>query len=96
MAPVMDYLNLQDEVYLQEKINEEFSEYPDDTLFTEMNFTSTHDMSRQVNLFANEGYFREKGDEKREWPWNIKDEYDRHGNQHMPYQKRHISEPRKC
>lgn len=46
MAPVMDYLNLQDEVYLQEKINEEFSEYPDDTLFTEMNFTSTHDMSR--------------------------------------------------
>ena len=35
----MDYLNLQDEVYLQEKINEEFSEYPDDTLFTEMNFS---------------------------------------------------------
>lgn len=77
MAPVMDYLNLQDEVYLQEKINEEFEEYPNDTIFTEMNFTSTHDMSRQVNLFANEGYFSEQGDEQREWPWNLKDEYGR-------------------
>ena len=77
VAPLMDYLNLQDEVYLQEKITEEFEEYPDDTIFTEMNCTSTHDMSRQVNLFANEGYFREKGDWKREWPWDLKDEYDR-------------------
>ena len=77
MAPLIDYLNLQDEIYLQEKINEEFEDYPDDTIFTEMNFTSTHDMSRQVNLFANEGYFREKGDWKREWPWDLKDKYDR-------------------
>ena len=36
MAPVMDYLNLQDEVYLQEKINEEFSEYPDAVSYTHL------------------------------------------------------------
>ena len=77
IAPIIDYLNLQDEVYLQEKINEELEEYPNDTILTEMNFTSTHDISRQVNLFTNEGVYREKGDQKREWPWNLKDEFDR-------------------
>ena len=42
-------------------------EYPDDTINTLMNFTSTHDISRAINIFgANE--FQEQG----EWAWNPK------------------------
>lgn len=71
-APLMDYINLQDDVYLKEKINEELQEFPDGTIHTAMNFTSTHDISRQINLYANERVFLEKGDAEREWPWKLK------------------------
>lgn len=71
-APLMDYINLNDDVYLREKINEELHEFPEGTIHTSMNFTSTHDISRQINLYANEGVFLEKGDKRREWPWKLK------------------------
>lgn len=48
-------------------IKEIITEYPDDTIKTLMNFTSTHDITRAINLFScNE--FQEYG----EWSWNLK------------------------
>ena len=51
---------------LAAKIKECRSSYPDDTFFTAMNFTSTHDMSRGINLWDSSifNYFGK-------WPWNL-------------------------
>lgn len=75
-APLMDYINLKDDIYLREKIYEELQEFPEGIIHTAMNFTSTHDISRQINLYANEGVFLEKGNIRREWPWNLKKEFE--------------------
>ncbi|MDE5888840.1 MAG: hypothetical protein K2H20_02345, partial [Bacilli bacterium] len=42
------------------------SEYPKDTINTLMNFTSTHDISRAINIFSTYD-FQEYG----EWAWNL-------------------------
>lgn len=53
---------------LVNKIKEIKSSYPKDVIDSCMNFTSTHDISRGINLFANDGkYFKYNG----EWPWNL-------------------------
>ena len=44
-------------------------EYPTDTIFSLMNFTSTHDISRAIEFFGGE-YFRSNG----EWVWNLENE----------------------
>lgn len=84
-APLMDYINLQDDVYLREKINEELQEFPDGTIHTAMNFTSTHDISRQLNQYANEGVFLEKGHEEREWPWKLKKVFEKNQKWQQEY-----------
>lgn len=44
-------------------------DYPDETINTLMNFTSTHDISRPINIFASND-FKQDG----EWAWNLKTE----------------------
>ncbi len=47
-------------------LNEIISEYPDETILSLMNFTSTHDITRAINIFGcNE--FQYHG----EWAWNL-------------------------
>ena len=54
---------------LAAKIREIKNTYPTDTLNTAMNFTSTHDMTRGINLWDT-NIFKYHG----EWPWNLIDE----------------------
>ena len=51
---------------LQEKVNEIVTEYPTDTLNTMMNFTSTHDISRLIEICSSSD-FQQYG----EWGWNL-------------------------
>ena len=46
-------------------IQDILNEYPKDTIDTLMNFTSTHDISRALNIFANYDF-----NEYSEWAWN--------------------------
>lgn len=43
------------------------NEYPTDTINTLMNFTSTHDISRAINLFSSNDF-----NEYAEWAWDLK------------------------
>lgn len=62
------YINYKDAYKLDGVIREILTEYPKDTINTLMNFTSTHDISRLINIFGcNE--FQEYG----EWAWNTLD-----------------------
>ena len=54
---------------LAAKIREIKNTYPTDTLNTAMNFTSTHDMTRGINLW-DPNIFNYHG----KWPWNLLDE----------------------
>lgn len=47
-------------------LNDILNEYPDDTIKSLMNFTSTHDITRAINLFATDE-FQKDG----EWAWNL-------------------------
>lgn len=58
--------------FLQEKIEEIMTEYPEDSIRTLMNFTSTHDISRLSEIFARDCFNKEYGDEK--WAWNLLDD----------------------
>lgn len=51
---------------LDNTLKEVISEYPDDTIYTLMNFTSTHDISRAIEIFGSES-FQQNG----EWAWNL-------------------------
>lgn len=54
---------------LAAKIKECRDTYPEDTFFTAMNFTSTHDMTRGVSLWDST-IFNYHG----KWPWNLNNE----------------------
>lgn len=81
MDSVMDYLLIDallryfkysDKDKLNQILNEILIEYPDDTIKTLMNFTSTHDITRAINLMATDE-FQKHG----EWAWNLNnDNYD--------------------
>ena len=63
---LLRYYKYADVSKLSSIIREILTEYPDDTIKTLMNFTSTHDITRAINLFScNE--FQEYG----EWGWNL-------------------------
>ena len=63
---LLRYYKYADVNKLSSIIREILTEYPDDTIKTLMNFTSTHDITRAINLFScNE--FQEYG----EWGWNL-------------------------
>lgn len=51
------------------KIKECRDSYPEDTFYTAMNFTSTHDMTRGINLWDS-AIFNYHG----KWPWNLNNE----------------------
>lgn len=51
-------------------LNETFTEYPDATICSLMNFTSTHDISRAIEIYACQNEFQKFG----EWGWNLIDE----------------------
>ena len=63
------------------KIREIKKTYPKDTLNTAMNFTSTHDMTRAINLWESE-IFNYHG----EWPWNLNTE------DHTEFQKHKLND----
>jgi len=50
-------------------IKDILNEYPTDTINTLMNFTSTHDISRAINIFGSNDF-----NEYSEWAWNIKND----------------------
>ena len=63
---LLRYFKYSDVNKLSSILKEILNEYPDDTIKTLMNFTSTHDITRAINLFScNE--FQEYG----EWGWNL-------------------------
>ena len=63
------YFKYSDTYKLREIINQIEREYPKETIDTLMNFTSTHDITRAINIFgANE--FQYSG----EWAWNLQND----------------------
>ena len=66
MSSIIKYIRYGDITDLSNKIKEIKYEYPDDAIFSAMNFTSTHDMTRGINLW-DELIFKYYG----EWPWNL-------------------------
>ena len=61
------YFKHEDAWKLQDIIREIESEYPKGTIETLMNFTSTHDISRAINMFALNDEFNGYS----EWAWNL-------------------------
>ena len=60
------YFKYRDTYKLNEVLKQLKTEYPDGTLQTLMNFTSTHDISRALNIFGTKE-FQYTG----EWAWNL-------------------------
>lgn len=65
------YFKYEDVHKLRDVINQLKTEYPIDTLNSLMNFTSTHDITRAINIFGTHE-FRYSG----EWAWNLNNESD--------------------
>lgn len=63
---LLRYFKYADENKLKTILNEILTEYPDDTIKTLMNFTSTHDITRAINLLGTDE-FQKYG----EWAWNL-------------------------
>lgn len=64
------YFKYSDVRKLNNVLEEIFIEYPDDTIYSLMNFTSTHDISRAIEIFACHSAFNKFS----EWAWNLQDE----------------------
>jgi glycosidase len=76
MNALIRYFKYSDTYLLRDTINQLINEYPKETLYSLMNFTSTHDITRAINLFScNE--FQYSG----EWAWNL------NNNDNRDYQK---------
>ena len=60
------YYKYSDENKLKTTINEILTEYPKGTINTLMNFTSTHDISRIVEILGSDNFQRND-----EWAWNL-------------------------
>lgn len=59
------YIKYRDSYKLRDVLKQIKIEYPDDTIYSLMNFTSTHDISRAINIFGSRE-FQYNG----EWAWN--------------------------
>lgn len=65
---LLRYFKYADTWKLGTKIEEIFSEYPNGTIFAEMNFTSTHDISRWITMLGcNHEFVRND----RDWAWKV-------------------------
>ena len=60
------YYKYADVDFLKGKLNEILSEYPKETIISSMNFTSTHDITRAINIFGSYD-FQHYG----EWVWDL-------------------------
>lgn len=68
---IIRYMKYSDVQKLENVLEEIFTEYPDETIFSAMNFTSTHDISRAIEIWGtSNSEFQKLG----EWGWNLKDE----------------------
>ncbi len=63
---LLRYFKYADVHKLSYTIKDILNEYPEDTIKTLMNFTSTHDITRAINLFASNEF-----DYYGEWAWNL-------------------------
>lgn len=63
---LLRYYKYADKDKLKYIIGDILREYPDDTIKTLMNFTSTHDITRAINLFACDEFQRNG-----EWAWDL-------------------------
>ncbi len=70
------YFKYEDKEKLKEVFRQLKTEYPEDTLHSLMNFTSTHDISRAINIFGTKE-FQYTG----EWAWDP-------SNRYLNYQKK--------
>lgn len=66
---IIRYFKYADVNKLKGTINEILTEYPDETIQTLMNFTSTHDISRAIEIFGCDDYHMYG-----EWAWNLQNE----------------------
>lgn len=64
------YFKYSDVRKLNNTLEEIFTEYPDSTIYSLMNFTSTHDISRAIEIFSCHSAFQKAG----EWAWNLQTE----------------------
>lgn len=64
------YFKYSDVRKLNNIVKEIFTEYPEGAINSLMNFTSTHDISRAIEIFACQTEFQKFG----EWAWNLLDE----------------------
>jgi len=69
MDALIRYFKYADVNKIKDVLNQIIYEYPKETIESLMNFTSTHDISRAINIFASDR-FKVDG----EWAWNLKDE----------------------
>lgn len=72
---LLRYFKYNDITKLKEKIHELQNDYPEDTINTLMNFTSTHDITRLINMLGSNEF-----SENQEWYWDVI-------NQDLDYQK---------
>lgn len=86
VSALIDYLKYQNSQNLYNKILEIFNEYPEDTILTAMNFTSTHDISRGANIFSPDVIFKDPQDLSREWAWSLKTKYEMDKNWQSEYE----------
>ena len=63
------YLKYKDVNKLKATLNEILMNYPEDTIYSLMNFTSTHDISRAIDIFGTDEF-----NEYSEWAWNLKND----------------------
>ena len=63
------YLKYKDVNKLKTTLNEILMNYPEETIYSLMNFTSTHDISRAVDIFGTDEF-----NEYSEWAWNLKND----------------------
>jgi len=63
------YFKYSDIETIRRVLNELIYEYPTDTLNSLMNFTSTHDISRAINIFSSYEF-----SSNREWVWDLNDD----------------------
>lgn len=68
-SSLIRYLRDNNSEDLKNKLEELIREYPDDALYSMMNFTSTQDITRGINIWDQE-IFQQYG----EWPWNLQNE----------------------
>lgn len=66
ISSLIKYFRYADTEDLKNKIMEMQYEYPTETMLSAMNFTSTHDITRGINLWDNNLF-----DLNGEWPWNL-------------------------